>query len=866
MFGVYGTRPTPEMLSLFRETGASGVLLLGRNIETAAQTRALTRELVQRLGRPLIFAVDHEGGWVLRFKEGVTALPGNAALGRAGLPRLAYETGRAMARDLRRLGIGLNLAPVLDVVKDYNPGIGIRSFGADPRLAGKLGAAMIRGLQDHGVSACAKHFPGKGAARVDAHVSLPVIRLAPAEFERDHLAPFRAAVNAGVDCVMTSHVRYPALDRAPATFSPRITRDLLRERLGFRGVVVADDLCMGAVTGRLPIQAAALKTLEAGHDLLLIAHDTRAQFEAVELLRRAKVQRAPDVSNDDRALNQERLRASLRRVAGLMGRGAGSRPAGSSAGDRRLAERVAGQALEVLATQGPGLGWRPDGRPPLILFPDFREVRERFTFEGGPLGPERWLKAAAGRWGPARVLRTPVERKELGGLAQAVRRAPRVLFFCFEAMRFPGQRAVLDLVQGSAMEKTAVALIRNPWDRRLLKPGGAAVDAKGYRLSSLKTALHAVLRLAALAALAVGASPAAAQAPPAPVELDLRGPAPAAGIGRLHALFIEAVEMESRREILKELSQTAPATPQEVQWLYDLFARFPTAEVRGAVMISLYRTDPGARHLDKVFLEYLEDKEAESILWGINGALVLRTQEALPMIRKVARRRLPAGDPSEIMFVSERNEWWTIYEALSALARWEGEKAFDLLKGRAKDSPKTAKILGERLWEKSLPLFIKWSSSRNENSRRAAIEGLSADADSDALRRTRPRMLEVLRDRRSESELRHLLAVQIGRSSTDAEVEGLLREREGLPEQEDKLLWAAALFASRNPRTVPLLKEFARNDPDPFKRAKALWQLKDMAAPGDYRELLQWLAENDAEEDVRRIAREELARTQPPLR
>ena len=301
MFGVYGTKPSRATVSLFKATGATGVLLLARNIETPAQTKAYVDELEQRLGRPLLVAVDHEGGWVLRFKSGVTAFPGNAALGRAGDPRLAYAVGRQMARELAPLGVRMNLAPVLDVAtKTYNPGIGIRSFGADARLAGRLGAAFTRGLQEHGVSACAKHFPGKGAAAVDAHVDLPTIRMPRPAFERTHLSPFRAAAAAGVDAVMTSHVRFPAYDAAPATFSSKIVRGLLRGKLGYEGLIVSDDLCMGAIAERWPVAEAALKCLDAGHDALMIAHDLQGMRDAVEFLRQAGADEAQVAAADAR--------------------------------------------------------------------------------------------------------------------------------------------------------------------------------------------------------------------------------------------------------------------------------------------------------------------------------------------------------------------------------------------------------------------------------------------------------------------------------------------------------------------------------------------------------------------------------------
>jgi beta-N-acetylhexosaminidase len=407
MFGVYGTKPSRETVALFKSTGATGVLLLARNIESPAQTKAYCAELEQRLGRPLLFAVDHEGGWVLRFKSGVTAFPGNAALGRARDPKLAYAEGRQMARELAPLGIRMNLAPVLDVAtKAYNPGIGIRSFGPDPKLAARLGAAFARGLQDHGVSACAKHFPGKGAATVDAHVDLPVIRLPRAAFSRAHLAPFRAAAAAGVDAIMTSHVRFPAFDSVPATFSSKIVRGILRQSLGYDGLVVSDDLCMGAITKRWPVAEATLRCLDAGHDVLMIAHDVQGMRDAVELLRAAGV-------------DEDCLAAADARIQRLLGRRRADRRADPAEG-AALARRIAEKAV-VVARRGALALPAPVDAGTLVIVPDFREVRERFTFEGGPAGPEALVRRLARG---AKFARAPIESTASRPAAFPDRRPP----------------------------------------------------------------------------------------------------------------------------------------------------------------------------------------------------------------------------------------------------------------------------------------------------------------------------------------------------------------------------------------------------------------------------------------------------------
>jgi beta-N-acetylhexosaminidase len=479
MFGIYGKRPGREMVSLFRDTGASGVLLLARNIESPAQVKALTRGLMDKLGRPLLFAIDHEGGWVLRFRSGLTAFPGNAALGRVADPALAYATGRQMALELAPLGIGMNLAPVVDVgVGRYNPGIGIRSFGSDPALVSSLGAAFVRGLQDHGVAACAKHFPGKGAATKDAHVALPCIRLSRAELLRTHLAPFAAAARAGAASVMTSHVLMPAFDRKPASFSRRITRGLIRGRLGFRGAIISDDLCMGAVTSRGPVQAAAWDAFQAGHDVIMIAHDMEAQREAVELFRSG-------------GLPAGEVAASARRIDALLRFPKKYRRTADPEAGAALALRVARRAATVVRAGSVPLPLPEDGARTLVLLPDFAEVRARFTFEGGPRGPESFVRRALR--GRARLLRTPVETRDVSGLRRAVRGADRVIFFCFEALRFPGQRAVLDLVGRAAPGRSVACLIRSSFDLGLLDRRVTAVDAFGYRLCQLQAALELIL-------------------------------------------------------------------------------------------------------------------------------------------------------------------------------------------------------------------------------------------------------------------------------------------------------------------------------------------------------------------------------------
>lgn len=485
MLGIEGPRATRETVRRLRETGAASVLLLARNIEEPGQVRSLIAELRRRLGRPLLFAVDHEGGWVLRFRSGLTAFPGNGALGRAGDARLAEAAGRRMGRELRALGIGFNLAPVLDVSGPrYNPGIGIRSFGCDPALVSRLGAAFVRGQNVHMVAGCAKHFPGKGEADLDAHVDLPTIRTPRRRHFSVHIPPFRAAVRAGIPAVMTSHAVWPSLDpgRQPATFSRRITEGLLREDLGFRGVVVSDDLCMGAVARHTPIHEASIRAIQAGHDLLIVAHAPELQYAAVEAV-------AGALSSGQ--IERPRWEASRRRLRRLIGRYSLAARGPLPTPDRVLPVKIARAAVELLRRGSVRLPLDLRAFPRItVLWPDLRELRDRFTFEGGPRAPLLRLKRQLARW-PARVrfAPTPVTGSWTPRPAGP---GELTLFFCFEARRFPGQLRALKSAQSAGPDRLVALLLRSPWDLELLDPRVTTLTAHGYRDCQIQALVEAL--------------------------------------------------------------------------------------------------------------------------------------------------------------------------------------------------------------------------------------------------------------------------------------------------------------------------------------------------------------------------------------
>jgi beta-N-acetylhexosaminidase len=286
--------------------------------DLAAKFNALQR--ASRL--PLLIAADLESGPSQRFRGG-TALPGNMALGATGREDDAYAVGRIIAREARAVGIHLNFAPVVDVNNNpLNPIINIRSFGEDPLRVGRLGAAFIRGLRDNGVLATAKHFPGHGDTGTDSHVDLPVIRGGRARLDSLELVPFRTAIAAHVDAVMTAHIALPGLtgDSAlPATLSPLLLHTVLREDLGFRGLVVTDALNMGAIVSRYGAAQAALLAFRAGADILLMPTDVRGAIDAiVNAVASGEIPRARLRESVERVLRaKERLGLFRRRVVDL---------------------------------------------------------------------------------------------------------------------------------------------------------------------------------------------------------------------------------------------------------------------------------------------------------------------------------------------------------------------------------------------------------------------------------------------------------------------------------------------------------------------------------------------------------------------
>jgi beta-N-acetylhexosaminidase len=288
MAGFAGTSLPAEIKLLAREFSLGGIIFFGRNVVEPAQiadVAASSRELGTEL--PVWVAVDQEGGRVARFRRPFTEWPPMLSLGRSGDPSLARRFARALAAELAAVGVTLDFAPVLDILTNpKNPAIGDRALGDTAATVGSLGTAIIQELQGAGIAACGKHFPGHGDTSVDSHHELPVVEHPPDRLRAVEFEPFRAAIRAGVASIMTAHVLVPSLDEErPATLSARVVRPLLRDELGFDGVIFTDDLDMKAVAAKYPAPLAVVEAIAAGCDGVLICNsgiDTQvAALEAI---------------------------------------------------------------------------------------------------------------------------------------------------------------------------------------------------------------------------------------------------------------------------------------------------------------------------------------------------------------------------------------------------------------------------------------------------------------------------------------------------------------------------------------------------------------------------------------------------------
>lgn len=308
--GFAGYAIPHDLRLLAREFDLGGIVLFARNVEAPEQVSEVSRDVQALAGElPLWVSTDQEGGRVARLKSPFTVWPPMMTLGRSGDEALAERFARALAAELRAVGISLDYTPVLDIhTNSDNPVIGDRALSEHADEVARLGSVIIRTLQAEGIAACGKHFPGHGDTGVDSHHELPVVDHPPDRIERVELVPFKAAIEANVASMMTAHILIPALDdQQPATLSPRIIDGMLKRELGYQGLVVTDDLNMKAISAKYGTSQATVAAIAAGCDaVLLCGQDQGAQVAAIEAVIHAVEDRTLPLKRVEDALARHR--------------------------------------------------------------------------------------------------------------------------------------------------------------------------------------------------------------------------------------------------------------------------------------------------------------------------------------------------------------------------------------------------------------------------------------------------------------------------------------------------------------------------------------------------------------------------------
>lgn len=310
--GIFGTTLDTNAKNLISQFHVGGIIFYKNNFETPEQTVQLVNQLKagNSSNLPLFLSVDQEGGKVTRLPGGLVNFPPNNQIGDVNDPEFSYKVGSLLGYELKEFGLNLNFAPVLDINSNpNNPVIGDRSFGNNSEIVSTLGIQTMKGIQSQNVIPTIKHFPGHGDTSVDSHLELPIVNKSLKELKELELIPFKRAIDDGADVVMVAHILLPELDKInPASMSKAVMTDILRKQLNFTGVIITDDMTMGAIVEHFDIGKAAVESVKAGSDIILIGHDYNNVVKIISSLKTA-------VENGE--ISEQRLNESVERIIQL---------------------------------------------------------------------------------------------------------------------------------------------------------------------------------------------------------------------------------------------------------------------------------------------------------------------------------------------------------------------------------------------------------------------------------------------------------------------------------------------------------------------------------------------------------------------
>jgi beta-N-acetylhexosaminidase len=460
VFSFYGETLNQPSRAVLESWSVGAVVLLPSNLNTPEQITRLTNDIQRTLrdqgAPPALIATDQEGGIIAHLEQGFTEFPVPALLTATQNPDLAYAFGTALAREMSAVGIHMNLAPVADLdTNPDNPVIGRRSFGSDPALVAPMVAQVVRGLQDHGVLATVKHFPGHGDTSADSHLELPIISHSQAQLEARELIPFRAAISADTAAIMTAHVYYEALQPQPdmpASLSSAIINDLLREQLGYDGLVITDALDMDAIDTVYTPAEAAIRAVQAGNDLILLGAHVSPRTH------RASMQAVYDAVQNG-TISEARIDASVARILAAKARFnmLNWRELDALSAPDRINRHVHTALVDIMFQQG----------ITLVAGAELLQARTAQTLFVFPATrPSLWRECQMDNWRGLGVSQRP-SVQEIQAVQMAAQSAERVIVITQNAAtNAPLRRLVASL----PAERTLVTAIWSPDDRRYLAP------------------------------------------------------------------------------------------------------------------------------------------------------------------------------------------------------------------------------------------------------------------------------------------------------------------------------------------------------------------------------------------------------------
>lgn len=484
IFGFHGSELSEEFKALLREYKVGNVILFLRNVKSGDQLRRLCgdiQELIQaETGYPAFIVIDQEGGMVTRLPQDAVNVPGAMALSATGDAENARRAAQITVRQLRGLGPNFNMAPVLDVnTNPANPVIGVRSLGDDPEKAAAFGAAVVRAYENTGIFCCGKHFPGHGDTSVDSHLGLPRVEKTVEELERSELIPFRRCIEAGIPAIMSSHILFPNIEKenVPGTMSRTIITGLLKEKLGFKGLVFSDCLEMNAIQKYYGTANGTVAAIKAGIDLAEISYTIELMWEAA---------RAVNEAAERGEFDMEEIRASVEKILEYKKKLVPVEPElCNHEEDRAAVRKMARQAITCCAGTAPGA----DEKTFFCGCADYRA--SGVGNEDGSAGafPDYMSKAFAA---PSRVTSKDPEEAEIRAVAEEAAQYDRIVLGTCNGHLFRGQIALAEALAKTGKPLTVVAL-RNPYDIPLLPECACKIAAYDYTTPSFM-ALEEVFR------------------------------------------------------------------------------------------------------------------------------------------------------------------------------------------------------------------------------------------------------------------------------------------------------------------------------------------------------------------------------------